>query len=168
MMRMSMPSRQRGVGLIEVLIALVVVSIGCLASAQMQLRGMQDAQNTYHQSQASLLISEMMERMRNNPDGVSGSHYSGKTTHQFTKPTCTGACTAQQQAELDLYAWSSNFEMMEAGDDFVPALPSDQNGNPAYGSITAEADGVFLLSIHWSDRVAGDVADESVSVRFTP
>lgn len=170
MIPLTQPSlrHQDGVGLIEVLIALVVISIGCLASAQMQLQGMQDAQHTYHQSQANLLVNEMMERMRNNPEGVSAGEYDDMVTKKFAKPACTTDCSSAQIAQLDLYSWSGNFQAMETGQDFVPALPADADGLAAYGSIAAQANGAYLLTVTWSDMVDGETSVQTVTGRFTP
>jgi len=67
------PALERGVGLIEVLMALIVLSIGFLVSANMQLRGMRSNQETYNQSQAMMLANEIMDRMRNNRSRRCGS-----------------------------------------------------------------------------------------------
>ena len=57
---------QQGIGLIEILIAVLLVSIGFLAAAQMQVHSMRFSQSAYHQSQAYYLATSMIARIRSN------------------------------------------------------------------------------------------------------
>jgi type IV pilus assembly protein PilV len=101
---------QRGVALLEVAIAIVVISIGAIGLAGMQLSakraGFEAVQRTY----ASGLAMDILERMRLNP-GVLQS-YGGITVGGANTPlatpgaNCSGAsCTEAQLVGLDLWAW---------------------------------------------------------------
>lgn len=59
--------RQKGATLLEVLIATVVISIGLLGLAGLQVKSVQNNYNAYIRSQASLLASDLAERMRAAP-----------------------------------------------------------------------------------------------------
>jgi len=67
--------QQRGIGFIEILITIALLSIGFLALARMQVEGMRFSQSAYFQSQAYFLASDMINRMRTNTDGVRDGHY---------------------------------------------------------------------------------------------
>lgn len=58
---------QTGVGLIEVLVALLVLSIGVLGYAGLQLRALNATDEAQYRSQAMALAVETMERIRRNP-----------------------------------------------------------------------------------------------------
>ncbi|TCO76308.1 type IV pilus modification protein PilV [Chromatocurvus halotolerans] len=58
------PSRQRGVGMIEVLIAIVVVALGVLAIIRMQTNMVRTNQSALMRSQATLLVYDMTDRLR--------------------------------------------------------------------------------------------------------
>ena len=58
---------QRGLGMIEVLVALLVLSIGVLGYAGLQLRALNSTDQAQFRSQAVALSLELMERMRTNP-----------------------------------------------------------------------------------------------------
>ncbi len=159
---------QSGFGLIEVLVALLIIAIGTISSAQMLVTGIQDAQNTYHQSQANLLLSEMIDRMRSNPQGVADNAYLNLSTRDATNPGCSVGCSAKQQAELDMYAWSAHFQSHTDDSGYIPTLPADDDGSPAYGVITAGANDTYLLTVTWADLVAGKSSVEVVTSRFHP
>lgn len=62
--------RQRGVGLIEVLIAIVVVALGVLAIIRMQTNMVQANQSALLRSQATLLVYDMTDRLRVDRQGA--------------------------------------------------------------------------------------------------
>ncbi|WP_290648920.1 type IV pilus modification protein PilV [Aquisalimonas sp.] len=59
---------QRGFSLLEVLIGLLVLSIGLLGIAGLQTIGMKSSHNAYLGSQAAALAYDMADRVRANPD----------------------------------------------------------------------------------------------------
>lgn len=65
-MRMNSKKRTSGFSLIEVLIALVVISVGLIGLAALQARGLQYNQGSYLRSQANILAYDMIDRMRIN------------------------------------------------------------------------------------------------------
>lgn len=58
------PARTRGLSLVEVMVALVVFSIGALGIAGLQLRALQYGQASLFRSQASALTDDVIDRMR--------------------------------------------------------------------------------------------------------
>lgn len=59
-------SHQRGVGLIEVLVAVLVLAIGLLGIAGLQSRALKNGQSAFERSQAVTLTYLMMDAMRAN------------------------------------------------------------------------------------------------------
>lgn len=105
--RHRVPAYQRGVALLEVAIAILVISIGAIGLAGMQLSakraGFEAVQRTY----ASGLAMDILERMRLNP-GVLESYETtvGGATQSTPAASCSGAsCTETQLVTLDLWAW---------------------------------------------------------------
>lgn len=161
---------EHGVGLIEVLVALVVLSIGFLVSANMQLRGMRSNQDTYHYSQAMMLANDMMDRMRNNRAGVLAGEYNGMTTGEVTKPACASSgCNAEGLADLDRFEWSANLQKLRGETKFVPLLPPAADGEPATGAISApDANGVYTLTMSWARQDGETEVVETLPMRFIP
>ena len=161
---------ERGVGLIEVLVALLVLSFGFLVSANMQTLGMRSNQEAYYQSQAQMLLNDMMDRMRNNRAGLLQGAYDDKSTGSSTRPACySSGCGAADMATLDLFEWSANFQSLRDETGFVPVLPVANDGSPATGTISdPDANGVYTLSLSWEQVEDGTVTTEAVSVKFIP
>ncbi len=57
-----LPHRQRGFGLIEVLVALTILSIGMLGLAAMQLNSLQNARESLNTTLATIMVRDINER----------------------------------------------------------------------------------------------------------
>ncbi len=159
----------RGVGLIEILITIVLLSIGFLAAARMQVEGMRFSQSAYYQSQAFFLASDMINRMRTNVAGVRDGEYDDIfTAPDSQNPRCDlQACTPAQIALQDVYDWGGYFHPRQgAGDqNFIPALPSSENV-PAGAKVEPINDNIYMVTLAWSEIVNGSIQEESMSVNF--
>lgn len=69
-MSLQSPQRQTGLSLLEVLIATVVLSVGLLGLAGLQIAGMKTTHNSYQVQQATWLVHDLLERMRANKPEV--------------------------------------------------------------------------------------------------
>lgn len=73
-MRLESFSRQSGTTLIEVLISILVLAIGLLGAAALQLNALKYTDSSKMTSQASFIAYDMMDRIRANVDGNSSSN----------------------------------------------------------------------------------------------
>ncbi len=105
----------RGVGLIEVLISLLIITIGILGMAGVHSSSLQYNQSSYVQSQATFLATDMLDRIQANSSlAKSGTNYQvGLGDLEFSQciessyPThCeAGSCTPQEMATYDILQW---------------------------------------------------------------
>jgi len=123
--------RQAGFSLIEVLVTMVVLSIGLLGIAGMQASGLRNNHAAYTKTQATNLAIDMAERIRANPQGK--AEYVGfNSTEAPGNPGCINSvsgCNAEQLATYDMFEWSQPLNA-----DPKPILPAGrgmvtQNGN---------------------------------------
>ena len=168
------PARRdaRGIGLVEVLLAVLLLSIGLLAAARMQVQGMTTSQNAYALSQAKLMVLEMGERMRANRAGVRAGLYDGLTTAPGTSaPACLdggGDCSPAGVRDADLHAWSRHLHGAPGDARFVPLLPS-AGGIEALGRVRrAPAGQTRIVSVEWAEVTADGAARRDIAVRVTP
>ena len=90
-----MIKQQRGIGLIEVLVALLVVSVGVLGVAGLQLTGLQNSAGSFNRAKALLLAENMATRMRGNPQAVEDGLFE---SFDSTGISCAAAPTPYCQA----------------------------------------------------------------------
>jgi type IV pilus assembly protein PilV len=123
-------SGQRGMTLIEILVAIVVMSIGLLGLAGLQVKGIQVNQGSIFRSQASLLAEDMADRMRSDSTGAKAGNYTLSTP--TSTPTATGATLAA------ITEWQAQ----------VAALPGGQ------ATIIPVAGNVMQITVGWVDTRA--------------
>ncbi|MCQ4163779.1 type IV pilus modification protein PilV [Tahibacter harae] len=95
-------SKNRGFSLLEVLIALMIFSVGLLGLAGLMVVSVKTNNGAYQRTQAAFLAQSMVDRMRANSMGVWGGNYNA-TVPGGSNPTCP--CTVAQLAQRDLYWW---------------------------------------------------------------
>lgn len=105
-------TRQHGVSLLEVLIALLVLSVAALGFAALQLTALANSSEANHRAHAALIAQDAVERIQTNPSEL-GSYVSlnGWDSREFSEGTappnsqqCTssGPCTGPQMADWDM------------------------------------------------------------------
>lgn len=104
------PRRMLGVTLIEVLVTMVIVAVGLLGLAGMQVRGLSIQKDAHGRAIATQLAADITDRMRSNLGAVGNYAFTlAYPTGPYTVPAapdCTAAvCTAAQQAQFDLARW---------------------------------------------------------------
>ena len=118
-----------GFTLIEILIALVILSIGLLGMAGIQLKGLRGTTNSTLRSQATMFANDIAERIHANLAGVFigtaglNQHYASVDTTNLcgAKPVgykdCAAnpagkanECTAQEMATYDIYTVACGIE----------------------------------------------------------
>lgn len=95
-------SRQQGVGLIEVLISVLIVSFGLLALAGLQARSLQSQFEAFQRSQAIVLLEDITQRMQANPANAA-SYVTSQPLGTDDTIDCTAPTT---RAIADLCDWS--------------------------------------------------------------
>ncbi len=95
-------SNTTGFTLLEVMIALVIFSIGLLGLAGLQSAGVRQNQKSYSRTIATQLVYDMADRIRNNPV----ANY--ETTVPSAVPNCSAAiCNSDQLASFDRQEWNT-------------------------------------------------------------
>lgn len=102
---MTFPSKQDGFSLIEVMVALVVLSVGMIGMAALHGQGLRASSAAIFRTQAITLSSDMADRIRANRLGQAA--YGGAAANN----DCTTAdCTPAQMAAKDLYLWQQRVQ----------------------------------------------------------
>ncbi len=95
---------QHGFSMIEVLVSLIVIGVGMLGLSGLQIASMKGTNNAHSRNVATILAMELSDRMRANPNGVTGGFYENDVNCSKAEPQCrgTGFCNPQIIARLDV------------------------------------------------------------------
>jgi type IV pilus assembly protein PilV len=147
-------SVQRGFSLIEMLVALVVFSVGLLAIAGMQTMSKQANFEALQRTAASQIANGLLEDMRVNGDAIvtylGAGEMGGGSRGAEPAPNCLGnaVCTAAQKAAHDLWFWEQvvdgNLEMNGNTGAGGLVLPTLCIAGPAGGGA-----GIYTVTIAW-------------------
>lgn len=99
---MKIRKSQKGVGMIEVLVALVLLSIGVLGFTALQLKAVDATSEANSRIQAMNLARDLAERIRTNRDGISTYITEINAGTATASSNCVSAsCTTPQMAIFD-------------------------------------------------------------------
>ncbi len=141
-----MSKKQLGSSLIEVLVTIIIVSVGLLGQAGVIALSSKANHSAYMRSQATLLSYDIIERLRlNRTLALAGSFTINFAASGSDPSDSVPSGTAIQN--LELRDWKSSIES---------ALP---NGD---GQVTVDGSGNATVSIRWSEVVKG-ASDGSIT-----
>ncbi len=102
---------QRGISLIESLVAMVVVALGILGILGVQMRTLTDTSTTVRRAQAIRLIEDLGERMKTNPNALGNlASYVSAFGVEPTVGSCASGCDPAQLAAYDLAVWKRSIK----------------------------------------------------------
>ncbi|MCP4429372.1 MAG: type IV pilus modification protein PilV [Gammaproteobacteria bacterium] len=137
---LKLNKKQLGLSLIESMVALLVISVGLLGIAALQVTSMQQNNSALHHSQAVWIGYNIADRIRANMAQF-GSYVGTDTNSTYSQDCTTGACTAAALVVADQQDWATAVQNLPGG----------------RGTITQTA-GVpdeLLIRVMWDDDGTG-------------
>ncbi|MES9922169.1 MAG: type IV pilus modification protein PilV [Candidatus Thiodiazotropha sp.] len=154
--------KNQGMTLIEVLIAAIIVAIGLLGVASMQIAALQGSSNAGYRSRAIDIATALSDRMHANLMGVADNHYlrdstcdtgSGQAvpncsmTPAMAIPSSVEECTPEQMAVYDLHQINCGSGIqytLPDGQLRIACLDSDPNDADRCSDLSSQ-----LITISW-------------------
>ena len=128
--------------LVEVLVALMVLSIGLLGIAGLQLNSLRANTVSYWQSQATWFAYDMSDRIRANSTGAGMGYYDALDSAGATDQGCitsAAGCAGTALAAQDAYEWGLKLSSLPSGQGMVRASGTDQ----------------LIVTVLWDDQRTG-------------
>lgn len=147
-------SSQSGFSLIELLVALIVFSIGLLAVAGLQTVSKRANYESMQRTNAAQLANSVLEEMRTNGGGMdiylAAGDIGGGSRGAQPAPNCSAAaeCNAAQKAAFDLWSWE---QMLDGNLETIAGIAAGGLVLPTLcitGPVAGGA-GTYQASIVW-------------------
>lgn len=140
--------KQSGFTLLEVMVAMLVLSIGLLGLAGLMASSMRNNQSAYHSTQATWLAYDILDRMRANRTVAIQEDYNGALG---SAATCSTTAPTGSIKDQDIGGWKNAIAC---------ALPEGD------GSITVTpANSRVRVIVQWNDsRGTGGLANQQLTV----
>jgi len=147
-------SKQQGSLLIEILITLMIMAVGLLGLASLQMISIKNINNSQFRTLATAYSYDMAERMRSNRTGVESDAYDAINGSE-TEPSCA-SCSASEVAQRDAYEWNQmiNQDVIDGG------LPQ------GVGTVTKSGQ-LFAITISWQEQTRDSEGGTLERVDFT-
>jgi type IV pilus assembly protein PilV len=147
---------QRGSGLIESLISILVVSIGFLGFAGLQINGLAAANDSLFRSKAVYLSYQMADRVRANLPAASAGAYNNFTSQVAASPGCTISvnCAATQMAQNDFNEWLAEVQtgsVLPSGAAVICLDSTPDDGTPSEAACDGQGN-VLSIKLWWSEK----------------
>ena len=134
-----------GFTLIEVLISVIILAIGLLGIAAMQMSGIKTNDSAYLRSQASVMAYEIIDRMRANRDRntekldkLKGYQTDFNDEMENTPDCASNPCSEDELINSDIGEWKNSLRTLPSGVGSISIALED-------GMVIAE------VSVRWND-----------------
>lgn len=163
---MSLNKTQYGFTLLEVMVAIVVLSLGLLGLAGLQAASLRNNQTAYYRGIATQQAYDMADRIRVNLAGVRAGNYNNLALGVPADPACfTAGCSIADMAATDRFQWNTvNATLLPGGNGTVVC----EDGPAAAGCTAATGNWVFAITVFWNERTEAGSAMQSFVTRVSP
>lgn len=143
---------QGGFALFEVMISIVVASLGFLALAGLSMKGLTDANSSMMRSKAIELSYQMTDRVRANAPGAQAGLYNALVGAPVDPGCITTGCTTAQLAQNDFNEWRSSLSTaLPSGAGVVCVDSTPDDGTPGDPQCDG-AGGTLIVKIWWTEK----------------
>lgn len=151
----SYPIRQCGVGLIEVLVAVLILALGLLGMAGLQANTLKASQSSHSRAQATMLSYYILDAMRADRAGAMAGNYNTGTSaaSPITAICSVAAITGATLQDNTRKHWIGSLKT-----NLI-----DQN--TTCGAVYCDNLGECTIEITWDDSVAGGLGSQTFTTR---
>lgn len=157
----------RGVSLIEVLMAVLVFSVGLIGLSGLLVGSIRSNQAGYQRTQVEFMAMTMADRMRANPLAVWSGAYNTATYPVTGAQTCTTAiaCTPAKLALRDQILWSNQLKTFLPNATASIACTNGATPSAIQLLVRPPYAGNCVMRIGWTERAAGDSAHRAAATQ---
>lgn len=143
--------KQGGASLIEILISLLMISLGIMGLVTTQMNTMTNNREAYFRTQATVLAYDIIDRLRaNREEAIAGSYVVELGDNSGT--SCETNCSPVQIAQADIFDWKSSLaDKLPGGDGAVSEIINVDNS--------------YTVNVQWQQN-DGETTSLDVSMRL--
>lgn len=145
---MLRPARSySGVSLVEVLVALVVLSVGMLGIAALYVESLRSGRSALTRSQAVVLAADMADRIRANPLGGASYAKTEDATGTISSDCSPGGagCIPATMAAHDIAVW---YQLLDSRVGAPTSLPGGRGTITVNNTTTPST---YTITVSWSE-----------------
>lgn len=153
---MKQIKHQSGISLLEVLMSLILFSIGLLGTAALQVKSQQSNNNSYFATQATVIAHDMSERIRSNIAGQQAGYYDLPLAKKHSSCYSLSGCSLLEMAQNDMFEWAGDGGAESVSTKLpegsaVVCLDSTPNDGTAKVPACDGSGSLYAIKVWWHD-----------------
>jgi type IV pilus assembly protein PilV len=153
------PRQEAGFTLLEILVAVVILSLGLLGLAGLQVSSLNNNQTAYYRSIASQQAYDMADRMRANLAGIRADDNYDNLTTKTAQGCFASPCEEEQMVTSDYFQWrTANAALLPGGGGTVRCMIGP---SATCATNTAGSSRVFDITVTWIEKGMNDTGANS-------
>ncbi|NOX10044.1 MAG: type IV pilus modification protein PilV [Gammaproteobacteria bacterium] len=142
----------------EVLVTVVILSIGLLGIAGLQATALRNNHSAYLRTQATLLSYDIADRMRANMSAVNGGSYNTPAAASVASCSTVAGCSSDQMAQNDAWQWRQEVaSLLPKGVGIVCLDSSPDDGTGVAAPACSGGGSIYVIKIWWDDDRSGNL-----------
>ncbi len=153
--------RQRGAGMLELLISLLILGVGAIGSVKLFNELSKDSKTSYFRSKAQFLMDDFINKIHFNGEAAIAGCYLKSDRDATPDSACPNSFAASNPqaagiADDDIEEWAAYLTSVIPNSEYTLVSENPPNNN------------VLTLQLFWTERVLNAAGDEGVeNDRFT-
>ena len=154
--------------MIEILISIIILTIGLLGLASLQAFSLRNAGNANYRGSAAQLAYDLADRMRANKAALDAGSYNNQQGTLVTACYQATGCSTLQMAQMDVYAWSQDLaRLLPSGRGFVCTDSTPNDGTPTLPACDNLPNSPYVIKIWWDERASTGALQQFITT-FRP
>ena len=142
--------RQKGLTLVEIMVALLVLAVGLAGMAALTLFNVRGTASAQTYSQATVFADQMADSIRANMSAYESAQFISDPATASVDCASGTPCTDIQLAQHDVTTWKALAAAeLPAGQSFICTDSSPDDGQP--GSLACDGSGNNVIKMFWMD-----------------
>ena len=151
---------QTGVTLLEVLVAIAVLSFGLFGLLGLLTNGLKMTSSSQYRTIAAQQLTMMADMIKANPL-IEGKYMSLTATNKVGTCLATAGCTSAELPNNDYYLWQKYLEVLPGGKGIVCLDSAPGNGNST--NFQCSGTGRVTVKICWNENARVAISKGGVS-----
>ena len=154
--------------MLEILISIMILSIGLLGLASLQAFSLKNAGNANYRGSAAQLAYDLADRMRANRAALDAGSYNNQQGVLVTTCFQAAGCNTLQMAQMDVYVWNQDIaRLLPGGKGFVCTDSTPNDGSPTLPACDNLPNAPYVIKIWWDERDSSGALQQFIAT-FRP
>ncbi|MFD2231551.1 type IV pilus modification protein PilV [Alkalimarinus sediminis] len=168
---MHILGKQKGFTLIEILIAALILAVGLLGIAGLQMGGLKNNVSAMYRTQAVQFANDIIDRIRANPTAAYAATLTAAPSVVTNCASSSANCSAANMASYDVTQWKCMLGNFSTNSACTTLAAADSSTNLTLGLPSGDGSivlngSIYTITITWADDKRLDSNNNPILTSF--